>query len=122
MSANIFSSKRTSNSPKLNENGRLLVYKELLKVVCKDPATHLGFCYYITELDSFYLVYKNSYHWSSTDLMQYELPELYSLKPIRTWYHNPNYWYSTDPIGWSRRIKLLWGLINKMEKDLQKRK
>lgn len=117
MRINIFSSE-----PHFNAQRRLLVYKELLNVVCKDPRTHLGFCYYVTELDSFYSVYNNSNYWQTEDLIRYELPELYALKPKKTWSINSNYWYATNHPGWDRRISKLHKMIKKMEKDLQNHK
>ena len=105
--------------PALSKHNRLKVYKELLDIVCRDPKTHYGFCYYIDQAPSFVRTYLNSRFWMTIDVIKYELPELYSLKPARTWEINTGYWFAPNVPGWNRRIKLLWQMINKMEKELQ---
>ena len=108
--------------PMLSKPHRLIVYKELLKIVCKDPKTIYGFCAYIDQAPSFRRTYLNSRFWMSIDIMKYELPELYSLKPRKGWKPNPGYWFEPTYRGWTKRIQLLWEMINKMEKELQNSK
>jgi hypothetical protein len=88
---------------KLTPEQRLLVYKELLKVVCKDSSVKKGMCYYLSSLlDN---SEKMPLRWSSllgVCKMVY-LPELNK--------HGGNhtisfpYWAPTNKKGWETRIK-----------------
>jgi|688.fasta_scaffold155143_3 hypothetical protein len=97
---------------------RLSFYKELLKVVCDDPHTGYGFCYYITrEMKSWYI--KNKVYpicAYDDDKFKKHLPELYKMKPEKTYYNNPAYWFAPTPKGWQQRIDLLQQVIDNMSK------
>jgi hypothetical protein len=69
-------------------------YKKLLKVVCKDPCTDYGLCYYIGSLVTNCLP-----TWAGGRIMQ-DLPELNKQKPKDC----GQYWYSRTPQGWRKRI------------------
>jgi hypothetical protein len=85
-------------------------YKKLLEVVCADPDTDIGFCWYIA-----YAMEKFHFIWAyDSKTFKKELPELFSYKP-----HNPNYsvhWFNTDKKGWQKRINILMECIEKTKK------
>lgn len=99
----------------LTHEERKFFYEELLKMVCRDPSTHHGFCWYVPELSrKLGGKYKSRYHyWTFTiDLIGMEYPELYSIRPVSPCYGG--YWYNTSPAGWKIRINKLHNIIQSM--------
>ena len=94
---------------------RKFFYKELLKMVCKDPDTHHGFCWYVLNL-SMKLGGKYKRKWFyftfTVDLIEKEYPELYSIKPIKI--HRLSLWFNASPAGWETRINKLHNIIQRM--------
>ena len=100
---------------------RLSLYKELLKVVCKDPDTHIGYCWYISnrlekwrKLNNYPFI--NAYN---EEKFKKHLPELYAHKP-ETMING--YWFSCTRAGWQKRINILVEIINDLEKKLKHEK
>jgi len=86
---------------------RLKFYKELLKVVCEDPDTCEGMCYYISRI----INVKKRY---DRDGIIKQFPEL--------WKHRPkiksrDYWFPLDDEGWQKRIDIIHNIIQEMEND-----
>ena len=73
-------------------------YKKLLKIVCKDPETSRGFCFYMRDLGF------NTYN---KEDFQNNFPELYSFKPKRMAYGFLDYWFPCNYKGWEKRIEIL---------------
>ena len=102
---------------KLTKQELKFFYKELLKMVCEDPDTHQGFCWYVRELsEKLGGKYKKLYNfWLFTiDLICHDYPELYSTKPKDQYKRYGGYWYSTTPAGWQTRINKLHNVIQSM--------
>ena len=82
----------------LTAKQRLLVYEELLKVVCEDPAVKFGMCYYLMRLlDG---SRRMPYAWKSLlgcEKMDY-LPELNQHDTFTL------YWAPRTAKGWKTRI------------------
>ena len=91
-------------------------YEILLKIVCEDPDTDHGFCYYISsvvvkmsrdiqELYSDYIF--------EDEFIFGHLPELSRLKPKKKFTYD--YWFPCTPKGWETRINKLHNIIQKMQ-------
>jgi len=89
---------------------QLAFYKELLRRVCKDPDTYIGFCYHIYDMYDWFLwkkmtpidPYRSSEGWK----------ELYSRLPK----HSGNgYAFPRNSKGWEKRIQILHDLIQEHE-------
>lgn len=79
---------------------RLKFYKQLLKVVCEDPDTCVGMCFYIRRIT------KNEYYIN-------DFFELYERKPKGAGI----YWFPLDDKGWQKRIDIIYNIIQEMEND-----
>jgi hypothetical protein len=91
---------------------KLKFYKELLEVVCKDPDTSVGFCYYISyEMGNFYIINGMEKIYPYTDRDSWS--ELYSRLPEAGAYE---YCLPPTPAGWRKRIEILHNLIQENEK------
>ena len=110
MKSRKFTIEELSKSPTL----RLEFYKKLLDVVCKDPSTKFGYCYYICEK----LLHRTHYEFY---IMEH-LPELAAYKtPYEERYTGyPFHWFPCTKAGWQKRINILVKIINKMEKSAKK--
>lgn len=85
---------------------RLKFYKELLKVVCEDPDTYVGMCYYISRI---------------INVEMYDRDEIIKQFP-ELWKHRPKiksggYWFPLDDKGWQKRIDIIHNIIQEMEND-----
>jgi hypothetical protein len=86
----------------LTPQQRLLVYKELLKVVCKDPSVKHGMCHYLyTLLDNSNKMPIEWHYYTGLTKMRY-LPELnkYRGNISSHW----GYWAPITEKGWEKRI------------------
>jgi len=103
----------------LNKQQRKQFYEELLDVVCKDDSVSAGFCYYIKwevleerpKYKKLLNLYNLRYN-SLEDFLRDELPELYDIKPNRS--YDRFYWYATSRKGWATRINKLYNIIQSM--------
>jgi hypothetical protein len=85
---------------------RLEIYKKLLKVVCNDPRTLEGFCYYLNT------------PFFDKDINIRDLSELtYKCHNHRA-FTNRAYWFSTDKKGWEIRINILCEVIIELEEEV----
>ena len=101
----------------LSHEERKFFYQELLKMVCRDPATHYGFCWYVPALsEKLGGKYKRRYnYWTFTiDLIGMEYPELFSMRPTDPRKLHGGYWFMTSPAGWKTRINKLHNIIQSM--------
>lgn len=101
----------------LSHEERKFFYQELLKMVCRDPDTHLGYCWYVSRLsEKLGGKYKRVQNdWTFTiDLIGMEYPELYKMRPIDPRNHHGCYWFMTSPAGWKIRINKLHNVIKSM--------
>ena len=87
---------------------RLKFYKQLLKVVCEDPDTCVGMCYYIGRII-------NVERYAGDELIK-QFPELWKHKPKRMCYV-AGYWFPLDDKGWQKRIDIIHNIIQEMEND-----
>lgn len=103
---------------KLTLEERLSFYKELLRVVCKDPDVSHGYCYYMVfKMKLWYRRHPTiNYIYAHTpyQFKQY-FPELYAYKPVNL---IREYWFPCTAEGWQHRINILVKIIHKLENDL----
>ena len=85
---------------------RLKFYKELLKMVCEDPDTCVGMCYYISRI-----INVQMYH---RDEIIKQFPALWKHKPKIT---SGAHWFPLDDKGWQKRIDIIHNIIQEMEND-----
>lgn len=79
---------------------RKFFYKELLKMVCEDPNTRFGFCWYVLSLSiklggKYKKVYEDSF--TTIILIKYEYPELWSIRPKNLNFND--YWFPRTSKG-----------------------
>lgn len=86
---------------------RLKFYKELLEVVCEDPDTCVGMCYYISRIINVETF--------DGDVIIKQFPELWKHKPKKIWHGD--YWFPLDGKGWQKRINIIHNVIQEMEND-----
>ena len=99
----------------LTKAERKKFYKNLLKIVCNDPSTNHGFCWYIEaaakasgeEIEELYDDYI-----FDCDFIQFELSELFRIKPKDK--ESYSYWFNCEKEGWTKRINKLHNIIQQM--------
>lgn len=79
-------------------------YKALLKIVCSDPSTDWGLCFYITKSEQLRSI-KRVYAYCDADFKK-QLPVLWKLKP-KSASKKTGYWFKCDAEGWQKRINLV---------------
>lgn len=92
---------------KLTREQRHLVYKTLLKVVCKDPSILHGMCWYLFDLLNNNKTLPDWWRYSTGSTRMKYLPELNKYKSSKI------YWAPLTAEGWETRI----GWIEQAIKD-----
>lgn len=101
----------------LTPRQRLLVYKTLLKVVCKDPAVDNGMCAYLSFLLDKDKRLPKGWKWlGGCDKMK-TLVELKAKKSRSTLY-----WAPLTSEGWETRIRWIEKAISEVESQLKPKK
>jgi hypothetical protein len=89
---------------KLSNEQRLLVYKELLKVVCKDPSVDWGMCVYLSSLLDNSDKMPKRWRYCGGAFKMGCLPELEKYKEDSLFLKNLSYWAPLTKKGWETRI------------------
>ncbi len=85
---------------------RLKFYKQLLEVVCEDPDTCVGMCFYISRII-------NVEMYDGDEIIK-QFPELWKYRPK---IKSGGYWFPLNSKGWQKRIDIIYNIIQEMEND-----
>ena len=94
---------------------RLSFYKELLRLVCRDPNVSAGYCYYMSHKMKFWYRRHSTIDCIYAYQFKQYFPELYAYKPVNL---IREYWFPCTAEGWQHRINILVKIIHKLENDL----
>lgn len=99
----------------LTPQQRLLVYKALLKAVCKDPRVDNGMCYYLCFLLDGSKKMPSMWKWMGGCDKMVLLDELKRKQPD----YKPIYWAPRTKKGWETRIRWIEQSIIEVKKKIK---
>lgn len=108
---------------KLTNEQRLVIYKKLLKLVCKDPDVEMGMCYYIHgELIMLLRRADNIPSWWNNERNKISfLTELYRHRPKTPKEYSGfvGYWAPPTKEGWETRISWIEKAIEQVQNKIK---